>query len=109
MTVGARWEFAMRTAAAQPDFTRKPRVQDSRALIPSPWNRERRDAWLQRQRMAAGREAQRGILCEQTLMRCEAAEGQLLMGVVQRQLELPAAPAVHGARGLGWQPETDLP
>src|SRR6266550_20753 len=39
MTVGAFADFAISTAAAQPDFTL------SRRLIPNPWNRVRRDAW----------------------------------------------------------------
>src|SRR5437588_585668 len=40
MTAGAFLEFAISTAAAHPDFTRKPRV------IPNPWNRVRHGAWL---------------------------------------------------------------
>src|SRR5258705_7414088 len=40
MTVGAFADLAINTAAAHPDLTRKPMV------IPNPWNRVRRDAWL---------------------------------------------------------------
>src|SRR6266576_5209815 len=40
MTMGAFADFAISTAAAQPDFTLNPR------LIPSPLSRVRRDAWL---------------------------------------------------------------
>src|SRR6266704_2147794 len=59
--------------------------------------------------MPAGGESERGILGEQALVGRKAAKRQLLMGMVQRQLELPAAPAVRRARRFGREPETDLP
>ena len=59
--------------------------------------------------MPAGGESERGILGEQALVWRKAAKRQPLMGMVQRQLELPAAPAVCRARGLGREPQTDLP
>ena len=47
--------------------------------------------------MPAGRETERGVLGEQTLVWGEAAESEQLVRMVQSQLELPATAAVDRA------------
>src|SRR6267143_5267619 len=59
--------------------------------------------------MRAGREAERCVLGEQSLVGSESSECQLLMGMVQGELELTPAAAIARLGGLGRQQEADLP
>src|SRR5689334_19772033 len=59
--------------------------------------------------MPAGREAKSRILGQQALVRGEAAECQMFMGMIQGELELTPAAAVTRLGGPGRQPEADLP
>ena len=59
--------------------------------------------------MAAGREPEDCVLGEQPLLRREAAEAEPLVGMVERQLELPARAGVRVAGRLGRQPQSHLP
>src|SRR2546429_9986582 len=49
------------------------------------------------------------VLGEQPLLRREAAEAEPLVGMVERQLELPARAGVRVAGRLGRQPQSHLP
>src|SRR5213593_1710671 len=59
--------------------------------------------------MRAGREAEGRILGQEALVSGQSAECQLLMGMVQRELELAPAAAVARLGSLGGEPEADLP
>src|SRR6266566_1057605 len=59
--------------------------------------------------MRAGREAEGRILGQEALVSGQSAECQLLMGIVQRELELAPATAVARLGSLGGEPEADLP
>ena len=59
--------------------------------------------------MAARREAEHGVLGEQSLAGLEPAEAQVLERVVERQLELAPAAGVVPRMGRGRQPQAHLP
>jgi hypothetical protein len=63
----------------------------------------------ERQRVPARGEPEDRVLGEHPLVGGDPAERQALVRVVERQLELAAAPAVAAAGGLGRQPQPDLP
>src|SRR3989442_6987720 len=59
--------------------------------------------------MTGCREPERGVLGQQALVSGQSAECQLLVGMVQRELELAPAAAVARLGSLGGEPEADLP
>src|SRR5438132_3187391 len=59
--------------------------------------------------MAARREAEHGVLGEQSLACLEPAEAQVLERVLERQLELAPAAGVVARIGHGRQPQAHLP
>src|SRR5881296_3956520 len=59
--------------------------------------------------MAARREAEHGVLGEQSLAGLEPAEAQVLERVVERQLELVPTAGVVPRMGRGRQPQAHLP
>src|SRR3989454_12716023 len=59
--------------------------------------------------MAARREAEHGVLGEQSLAGLEPAEAQVLERVVERQLELAPAAGVVPRISRGRQPQAPLP
>src|SRR2546430_16396279 len=59
--------------------------------------------------MAARSEPQDGVFGEQPLGRLEATEPESLVGMVERQLELPPAARVHSVLRFRRKPQPHLP
>src|SRR5437879_13058592 len=59
--------------------------------------------------MSARRESQDRVFGEQPLVRRETAEPEPLVGMVERQLELPPRAGIRVACRLGRQPQSHLP